>query len=310
MLPAFATTFLFAVSAVSANRSTRMLGGVAANFWRITLAAVLLGLWAHTVGAGLRGHAFTWFLLSGCVGFGLGDLALYQTLPRLGSRLSIMLVHCLAAPFAALIEWLWLGTTLTALQIGSSLTILAGVSLALAPDKRLQVERRVVTSGVIFGILAAFGQGFGAVLSRKAYQIAGASAEQIDGLSAAYQRILAGWVVAAVSFGIARNTWRPAGSIDASLPGGQVWRRAWLWVVINALAGPTLGVGCYQWALATRPTGVVLPIVATTPIVVIPLARVVDGERPRKRSLVGGVIAVVGAVALAGGANLLGRLIR
>src|SRR5262249_13453412 len=89
MLPAFLTTILFAISAVSANRSTRLMGGIAANFWRISLATILLGLWAHTVGSGIAGKAFPCFLLSGCVGFGLGDLALYQALPRLGSRLSI-----------------------------------------------------------------------------------------------------------------------------------------------------------------------------------------------------------------------------
>jgi drug/metabolite transporter (DMT)-like permease len=80
------------------------------------------------------------------------------------------------------------------------------------------------------------------------------------------------------------------------------------WILVNALAGPTLGVGCYQWALATRPTGVVLPIVATTPIVVIPLAMMVEGERPHLRSLIGGAIAVIGAVLLAGGAQILSRM--
>jgi len=41
-----------------------------------------------------------------------------------------------------------------------------------------------------------------------------------------------------------------------------------------------------------------LPIVATTPLVVIPFAKVVEGEQPTRRSLIGGVIAVIGAVAL------------
>jgi drug/metabolite transporter (DMT)-like permease len=293
---------LFAVSAVSATRSTRLLGGIEANFWRISLATVLLGLWSHTAGAGVGGKAFPCFLLSGCVGYGVGDLTLYQTLPRLGARLSILLVHCLAAPFAALVEWAWLGTTLTPLQIGSSITILIGVALAIAPDKRLHLPRGVLLSGIILGTLAAFGQGFGAVLSRKAYQIGAVHGEHIDGLSAAYQRIVAGWVVAAVSFALVRRN-----AVRASEGGSSsdLWRKAWIWVVVNAFAGPALGVGCYQWALATRPTGVVLPIVATTPIAVIPLARVIERERPRTRSLLGGAIAVAGAVILAGGAKLI-----
>jgi drug/metabolite transporter (DMT)-like permease len=59
-----------------------------------------------------------------------------------------------------------------------------------------------------------------------------------------------------------------------------------------------LGVGCYQWALATTPAGIVLPIVATTPLAVIPLAMLLDGEKPSLRSLLGGLLAVIGATAL------------
>ena len=77
------------------------------------------------------------------------------------------------------------------------------------------------------------------------------------------------------------------------------WRRAWPWVIANALCGPALGVACYQWALIVAPTGVVLSVVATTPLVVIPFTMILDHERPTRRSLLGGAIAVLGAVALA-----------
>jgi drug/metabolite transporter (DMT)-like permease len=300
MLPAFLTTVLFAISAVSANRMAKILGGVEANFWRITLATLLLGLWAHSFGRGVTGAAFPFFLLSGCVGFGIGDLALYQALPRIGSRLTIMLVHCLAALFAGLAEWLWLGTKLTSIQMISSATILVGVSLALAPSKHLALTRSVLTTGILYGIGAAFGQGFGAVLSRKAYQVAFAAHESIDGMTAAYQRIIAGWVVAAISIVVLklRLKWKSSPTGPDSKTDPAKWRLAWYWVVINAFAGPTFGVSCFQWALATTPTGIVLPIVATTPLVVIPFARVMEGEETTPRSLLGAIIAVAGAVAL------------
>ena len=66
----------------------------------------------------------------------------------------------------------------------------------------------------------------------------------------------------------------------------------------NAMLGPVLGVSCYQWALATTPSGIVLPIVATTPLVIIPLTYWFEGDRPSRRSLVGGIVAVAGVVAL------------
>ena len=66
----------------------------------------------------------------------------------------------------------------------------------------------------------------------------------------------------------------------------------------NALAGPTIGVGCYQWALRTTPSGIVLPIVATSPLVTIVLSFFIDGLRPTRRAVLGGLVAVGGAVAL------------
>jgi drug/metabolite transporter (DMT)-like permease len=47
----------------------------------------------------------------------------------------------------------------------------------------------------------------------------------------------------------------------------------------------------------------VLPIVATTPVVTIPFTYWIDGDRPSVRSLIGGIIAVMGTVALAIVAN-------
>src|SRR6185295_15089085 len=79
------------------------------------------------------------------------------------------------------------------------------------------------------------------------------------------------------------------------------------WIVANALAGPAFGVGFYQWALMIEKSGVVLPIVALTPLVIIPFSRYVEGERPRKRSLLGGIVAVAGVFILAGGLQLFSR---
>ena len=41
-----------------------------------------------------------------------------------------------------------------------------------------------------------------------------------------------------------------------------------------------------------------LPIVATSPVVTIILAWFIDGTRPTRRAVTGGIIAVAGAVAL------------
>ena len=76
------------------------------------------------------------------------------------------------------------------------------------------------------------------------------------------------------------------------------WRAGSRWLMLNALAGPAFGVTCYQWALLNNPTVVVLPIVAITPLVVIPFAILMKEEKPSWRALIGGVIAVAGVVGM------------
>jgi drug/metabolite transporter (DMT)-like permease len=69
-------------------------------------------------------------------------------------------------------------------------------------------------------------------------------------------------------------------------------------VLLNALSGPTLGVAAYQWALRTTPSGIVLPIVATSPLLVIPFTYWFEGDRPGGRSLAGAAVAVAGVIGL------------
>jgi drug/metabolite transporter (DMT)-like permease len=279
-----------------------MIGGTEANFWRLTSATIMLSVWAFGFGIGLGGDAFPIFLVSGMIGIGVGDVALFQALPRLGSRLSLLLIQCLTAPFAALIEWLWLGTTLSSTQIIWGLTALIGVGIALMPGKHLRISRRDFFTGILASIIAALGGAYGAVLSRKAYTIAHSAHQPIDGANAAFQRILGGLLIAAICLLVVK---RHSFRLQSTTPGELVreaskkkWRAVWPWVLMNSLAGQTLGVSCMQLALETIPTGIVLAIIAITPIVVIPFTFVLEHERPTLHSLVGGIIAVAGVVGL------------
>ena len=71
MRPVFAAllcTFLFSISITCGHRSAKLIGGTEANFWRLSLATLLLGVWAYAFGVGLNGAAFTLFFLSGVAG--------------------------------------------------------------------------------------------------------------------------------------------------------------------------------------------------------------------------------------------------
>jgi drug/metabolite transporter (DMT)-like permease len=296
------SAFLFAISGVCGHRSSRLIGGTEANFWRLVVALVCLGAWAIPFGVGFGGVALPVFVLSGLAGIGLGDTVYFQALPRLGSRLSLLLLECLSAPMGALIEWLWLGTTLTSRQMLAGLTILAGVAVALSPGRHLKLTRRELTVGVLLCAVAAFGGALGAVLSRKAYAVAHAAGESIDGANATFQRVAGGLIVAGICLLLVkRREFRIQGRAPHHLvveAARHKWRASWPWIVGNSLAGQTLGVSAMQWALETTPAGLVFAVIAVAPIIVIPLSMVFEGERPTLRSVFGGVVAVFGVILL------------
>jgi len=301
MLAALVTTLLFATSAVCGYRTAKQIGGLEANFWRITLATVFLTIWAYTYGAGFAG-APEWFLLSGLFGIGIGDSAYFQALPRLGSRRTVLITQCLTAPCAALIEWLWLGTRLHWPEIFCVAVILAGVAVALAPGDHLKISARDWKIGLTASALAALGGALGAVIIRKGYAAIQATGGNVDAGTTGYQRVLGGILIPAVALFIYK--WRSLPAPSGWQEGKTLqftrdkWMRLWPWVLANALAGQTLGVTCMQWALKTTQAGIVTAIIATTPLVLLPMTRLVEGEKIGFRSLAGALIAVGGVMGL------------
>lgn len=303
MLGAFLTTIFFSLSIICGSRSAKLIGGSEANFWRLTFATTFLAIWAFSFGQGLSGETFPIFLMSGIIGIGVGDVALFQALPRLGARLTLLLTQCLTAPFGAAIEWFWLDTHLRPAQMACGLVILIGIGISLTPDKLVKIEKKHVVPGILFGAVAALGNAIGAVLSRKGYKVIAEHDGHLDGATAAFQRLIGGLLIGGISLLIVK--WRAIkGHIqlsgeNAMLPSKEKWRRAGPWILANSLAGQTIGVSCYQWAFQTAPTGVVLSIVATAPLVAIPITMVIEKERPSIHSIIGGVIAVIGVIGLA-----------
>jgi drug/metabolite transporter (DMT)-like permease len=291
MFASFLTAALWTLAAVTATRGSRLVGSVPFNLVRLLLAVVLLAAWAHGVGGGLGGSWAFWFVLSGVLGFGLGDMAGYTALARIGSRLSMLVVHCLAMPMGALLEWWWLGTTLTALEVVLAAGILFGVALASVMPKELEISKRQLVIGLLTSALAAVGQATGAVFSRKAYAIAELERQIVDAGTATYQRTLGGVFVLLLGTAL---LWK--GGLQKQ---ARDWKSVPPWVVAHTLTGPVVGVACFQWALSTTPAGLVLPVLATIPLLVMPLAFALEGERPTRRAVLGGLVAVASAATLA-----------
>ena len=173
------------------------------------------------------------------------------------------------------------------------MVILAGVAVALgAPAEGDPADRR---TGVWLGLLSAFGQACGAVGTPMAVDACARAGETIpDGFAQGFVRLLGGVpIVLLFVLWSARKD-----GLLARITRPYAWRAAPVWMLMNGLAGPALGVACYQWALTKHDAALVLSVVALTPLIGLIMQWGVEGERPSWRLWVGGAVAIVGVVLL------------
>ncbi len=295
MLPSLLTALLFAFSGVSGQRAATAAGSLRANALRLCLAVVVLGLitifFLHLP---LHSTALPWLLLSGVVGFGVGDVALFLAYPRLGTRLTLLINLCFAPIAGALGEWLVMGNTPTLTQGLWCLVILSGVGLAIVTSARpASLTRAFSLSGFFAALMAGAGQGTGAMLSRYAKKVALTHGDPaLSGIAEAFVRSIPGCLFSVLLWQIVRHYQRHR----ATTPELPLNRHAFLWISAAACFGPIAGVSCFQWALSTATSGIVLSIISTTPILVMPLTRYMDGDKPGIWTLLGSSIAVTGVI--------------
>ena len=297
MLPAVLTAVLFASSVMFGHRAAKLAGSLEANIWRVIIATIFLALWAFTFGSGLNGAGLWWFALSGVIGVGFGDFAIYHALPKLGPRICSLVVQCLMGVFAVVFDWLWLGTHISGKQILLSALTLSGVATALGTVAELREHARTLWPGLATAAFGAAATAGGAIFSSKAFKVIAAAGGSLDGVTAGFQRMIGGLGVSLVVYATLRVARRSSKDPLFAIATPER-KKAWLWILGNSLAGQTLGVSAMQWALATTPASQVLVIVATAPILVIPLARIFEGERITPRAVIGSLIAVGGVVGL------------
>jgi drug/metabolite transporter (DMT)-like permease len=290
---ALGAAFFYAWSVTCARRSSAHHGPDLANLGRLLIAVIVVGLFVAFSDRHPFCASWGWLLLGGVLGLGIGDIALFHALPRIGVGLTMLLTQCLAAPFALILEYGALGHSPNGAQMLAALVILIGVGVALgAPAEGDPADRR---TGVWLGILSALGQACGAVSTPMAAEACRQAGEIIpDGFGQAFVRLLGGVPIVLLFLLWAS---RKEG-LFAKIRRPYAFTSAPWWMLMNGIAGPALGVACYQWALTQHPAALVLSVVALTPLFGLVMQWALEGQRPSWRLWVGGAIAIGGVVLL------------
>jgi drug/metabolite transporter (DMT)-like permease len=287
------TSVCWSFSSIFFTLSGRQVGSPVVNRTRLLFALAIVG-GTHWVAQGqpLPIHAdlsrWGWMGLSGLIGFLIGDALLFQAFVMIGARLS-MLLMALYPVMGAVMAWALLHETLTATEmLGIALTI-GGVAWVVTDRKDGSAlpnsTPRNYVIGVLFGLGGALGQAGGMIASKRGLE------GDFSALSGNVIRLMA----ATISIWLFTIT---SGQARRGFETLQAHPGALRFIAGGAFVGPFLGVWLSLIAVQHAPVGIASTLTSLTPIMLIPLSRIVFKEAITWRAVGGTVFAIAGTAIL------------
>ena len=290
--------FSWTATALLSEFGSKRLGNLTLNVLRMALA-LLFSLLLFVVASGsllplvVPAQACGWMLLSGLVGYVVGDFCLFQCYIIIGSRYG-QLFMTLAPLAAALTAWAALGQQMSATSVVAMLVTLLGIGISVVGrGEHHLVSLRLPLSGVLFAMGAAVCQGVGLVLSKIGMDHYDAAALASAGVpawvvpfSANFYRCVAGLTGFSLLL-LWRDGMEP---LRHSLHDGKGLSVA----IATTLFGPFVGVGFSLMAVQYTAAGIASTLMAMTPIIILLPARFLLHEKITWRAVLGAIISVFG----------------
>ncbi|MBR6284853.1 MAG: DMT family transporter [Muribaculaceae bacterium] len=288
--------FSWTATALLSEYGSKRMGNLTLNLLRMVVALVFSAVlfWVVTgspLPAQASHEAYLWMLLSGLVGYVIGDYCLFQCYIVIGSKFG-QLFMTLAPIAAAVTAWLTLGEALRPQCIVAMLVTLAGIAITvLGRGHAGRVSLKLPLNGVLFAIGAAVCQGVGLVLSKIGMNHYEASVGTdfepwVLPFFANFFRCVAGVVGFAVLL-----AWKDG---FAPLRRGVRDGTGMTVAVATTIFGPFVGVGISLMAVQYTAAGIASTLMALTPIIIIVPAWWLFKQPITARSVLGAAISVLG----------------
>ncbi len=290
-LSALGAAFSFALASTTFTLAGRKFGATVSMALSLQISLVFLLLTHHV----MLGEPFPsaaslerWALLgaSSLSGFVVASVMLLRSFQYIGPRLA-MLIGSITPIVAALLAWVFLGQALTAIAAFGIVVVIAGIGWVVSDDARrdLKLKNAHYSRGLALALASALGQGASYALMSQG--VAGG----FHPMSAGVIRTLVGLVILWLVI-IAR------GKVGENLR--LIWAepRALLVLTFASLVGPVIGTTLILLSLQHTSVGISSTLTGTTPILLIPIAYVVFGDKITVRAVTGTLIAIAGVALL------------
>lgn len=288
--------FSWTATALLSEYGSKRMGNLVLNVLRMLLAlafgvVLFLVVTGSPLPPGASMQAYGWMLLSGLVGYVIGDYCLFQCYIIIGSRYG-QLFMTLAPLAAAGAAWVALGEAMAPASIVAMLVTLTGIAISvLGRGDHHHVSLKLPLNGVLFAVGAAVCQGVGLVLSKVGMIHYEATMDSslpawLVPFSANFLRCIAG-IAGFTLLLYYKEGLRPLRDAFSD-------RVSMTTATLTTLFGPFVGVGFSLMAVQFTGAGIASTLMVLTPIIIILPSYWLFRQPITLKGVVGAIISVVG----------------
>jgi drug/metabolite transporter (DMT)-like permease len=192
-----------------------------------------------------------------------------------------------APAMTAILAFFWLGEVFSIWGIIGMVVTLAGIAMVVMEKNEVPSSKyKISKSGIFYGFLDALGQAAGLIFAKKAF-----AEGDINGFVATFIRIFASIIVILPAGIIIRRYKNPFRIFSKD-------KKALGFTTAGSILGPYLGITFSLIAVANTKVGIAATIMATSPIIMLPMIKYFYKEKLSWISITGAFVAVAGVAIL------------
>jgi drug/metabolite transporter (DMT)-like permease len=284
-LAALITAICWAISPIAFEYAGKKVGSLSVNFIRLIVAFIFIGIYTYfSRGMFLPLDAtmnnWIWLIISGIIGFVLGDFFLFEAYVQIGARLT-MLIMATVPIISAIADYIIVGQSLTLMDIVGMLITMYGLAIVIlvkSPDSNT-VKFSKPLKGLFYALMGAVGQAVGLIFSK-------IGMENYDAFASTQIRTIA----AIIGFSIIITYSKEWGNVFKTFRNIKVMK----YITFGSFFGPFLGVSFSLLALQYIATGIASTIMSISRIIIIPASIIIFHEKVTRKEILGALISIVG----------------
>lgn len=283
-IAAVLTALCWSFNSILFSDAGRRIGSQSVNHLRLWWALIFLSLIQVVAFQRLVPEVSSqaWLLLSisGVIGFFIGDAMLFEAYVLIGARMGMLMMTAVPI-FSTVLGWLFLNETLGIWHvIAISFTTLC-IALVVAEKQNHRNYVTHLVRGIFLGLGGALGQATGLLFSKRGMM------EGVHPVSANLIRVAAATLAMTLYFLFRKRFLKDFLKLKQS---GILWR-----IIGGALLGPVIGVVLSLVAILYSHLGVAATLMSLSPVMLIPLSRLIYKEQISYRTIVWTLAAIAGA---------------